>query len=153
MSPKTGKTKTSPKIGRPTRYKQEFDELAYRFCLLGDTDAKLGERFGVSEVTINNWKNEHSFFFESIKNGKAIADAKVAESLYHKALGFEHNAVKIFMPAGSDDPVYAPYTEYFPPDTAAAFIWLKNRGGWRDRQEVEHSGSINLTITKDEADL
>ena len=28
-----------------------------------------------------------------------------------------------------------------PPDTAAAFIWLKNRrrGQWRDRHEIEHT--------------
>ena len=34
--------------------------------------------------------------------------------------------------------VEVPYTEHYPPDTAAAFIWLKNRqsGKWRDRQHV-----------------
>ena len=35
-----------------------------------------------------------------------------------------------------------PYTEHFPPDTAAAFIWLKNRqpDRWRDKKEVHETG-------------
>ena len=35
-------------------------------------------------------------------------------------------------------------TKHYPPDTAAAFIWLKNRQGWRDKQELEHSGQITF---------
>jgi hypothetical protein len=62
----------------------------------------------------------------------------VAESLYRRAIGYEHSAVKIFMPAGATEPVYAPYTEHYPPDTAASFIWLKNRRkqDWRDKSEL-----------------
>ena len=35
-----------------------------------------------------------------------------------------------------------PYVEHFPPDTAAAFIWLKNRQPhrWRDKKEVHETG-------------
>lgn len=132
--------------GRPTDYKPEYDDLAYKFCLLGATDAQLGEFFGVTEQTINGWKTKHPKFFESIKRGKELADAKVAEALYNKACGFVNkNAVKIFMPANAQSPVYAPYEEYYPPDTAAAFIWLKNRAGWKDRQEINHSGKIETS--------
>jgi hypothetical protein len=38
-----------------------------------------------------------------------------------RAVGFEHPAVKIFMPAGAPEPVYAPYMEYHPPDVNAGF--------------------------------
>ena len=55
--------------------------------------------------------------------------------------------MKIFMPAGAQEPVYAPYTEHYPPDTAAAFIWLKNRRkqDWRDKSEVSvtHNDEIS----------
>ncbi len=36
------------------------------------------------------------------------------------------------------DGIVVPYTEHYPPDTAAAFIWLKNRQKqtWRDRHEI-----------------
>jgi hypothetical protein len=49
--------------------------------------------------------------------------------------------VKIFMPAGREKPVYAPYVEHVPPDTTAAIFWLKNRDPqhWRDVQNLEHT--------------
>ena len=60
---------------------------------------------------------------------------------YERANGYNYDAVKIFMPAGSKQPVYAHYVEHCPPDVAAAFIWLKNRDPerWRDAQQVEHA--------------
>lgn len=124
--------------GRPSAYREEYDEQARKLCLLGATDVELGEFFGVSEVTINAWKTAHPEFLKSITHGKQIADAEVADKLYHRARGYSHEAVKIFMPSGAEVPVYAPYTEHFPPDTAAASLWLRNRQPkkWRDRQEV-----------------
>jgi hypothetical protein len=44
----------------------------------------------------------------------------LAQSTYHRVLGYRHPAVKTFMPGGSTEPVYAPYTEHYPPDTQAA---------------------------------
>lgn len=58
-----------------SKYKAEYDELAYNYCLLGATDAQLANFFGVKEQTINNWKNKHKSFFESLKKGKDSADA------------------------------------------------------------------------------
>jgi hypothetical protein len=79
----------------------------------------------------------------------------VAEKLYHRACGYTHEAVKIFLPAGTREPVYAPYTEHFPPDANAALRWLMNRQPtlWRDRREVGVSGSIEhrlAAMTPDE---
>ncbi|MBS0219151.1 MAG: helix-turn-helix domain-containing protein [Proteobacteria bacterium] len=138
------------KRGRPTAYRPEFPDLARKFCLLGATNDDLARVFEVAESTINKWLAGIPEFSGAVKEGREVADAKVAESLYHRAIGYSHSAVKIFMPAGADEPVYAPYTEHYPPDTAAAFIWLKNRrkADWRDKAEVEvthrHDAS-NLT--------
>jgi len=132
------------KTGRPSAYKPEYDEQAFRYSLLGATDKEMATFFDISEATLHNWKNDYPSFLESIKNGKDDADARVVQSLYKRATGFTNDkAVKIFMPAGASEPVYAPFEEYFPPDTAAAFIWLKNRQAkkWRDRHEVEVSGA------------
>jgi hypothetical protein len=67
-------------------------------------------------------------------------DDRVERSLYQRANGYNYEAVKIFMPAGSKQPVVVHYTEHCPPDVTAAFIWLKNRDpeNWRDVQNVEH---------------
>jgi hypothetical protein len=64
---------------------------------------------------------------------------RTERSLYERANGYNY-AVKIFMPAGSKQPVVVHYIEHCPPDVGAAFIWLKNRDPerWRDVQNVEH---------------
>jgi hypothetical protein len=52
---------------------------------------------------------------------------RVERSLYERANGYNYEAVRIFMPAGSEQPVVVHYVEHCPPDVGAAFIWLKNR--------------------------
>jgi hypothetical protein len=71
---------------------------------------------------------------------------EVERSLYHRAVGYSYDAVKIFMPGGKGKPVIVPYREHMPPDTVACIFWLKNRRReeWRDKQEVEHSGSLQI---------
>jgi hypothetical protein len=71
---------------------------------------------------------------------RASMAARVERSLYERANGYNYEATKIFMPAGSKQPVGVPYIEHCPPDVGAAFIWLKNRDPerWRDVQNVEH---------------
>jgi hypothetical protein len=136
----------NPGGGRPTLYNEQTAELAYRLCMLGLTDKELGIALGVSETTINAWKQKHEEFSEALTRGKVIADADVAVSLYKRATGYSHEATKIFMPAGADAPVYAPYTEHYPPDTGAALHWLANRqpAKWRNKQEHEHTGNVTL---------
>lgn len=126
------------KMGRPTAFKSEYVEQAHKLCLLGATDKDMADFFGVSEQTINTWKNAHPDFLESLRGGKAGADAKVAASLYHRANGYSHDAVKIVADAKTGAEHIVPFTEHYPPDTTAAIFWLKNRRPdlWRDRQEV-----------------
>ena len=136
------------RVGRPSGYRPELDECGYRLSLLGLTDLELASVLGISHETLAAWKLSYPEFRESITRGKIEADAHVAEALYRRACGYSHPAVKIFMPAGADAPVYAPYTEHYPPDTKAAFRWLMNRqpDRWRDRREVTHSGSLEHRI-------
>lgn len=120
-----------------SKYKPEYDQQAYKLCLLGMTDKKLAEFFEVTEQTINNWKNDHPTFFESLKRGKALADADVAHSLYNRALGYEHEADDIKVVEGSI--VITPTIKRYPPDATSAIFWLKNRQPevWRDKPETE----------------
>lgn len=133
--------------GAPTKYKAAYNVQAEKLCKLGATDAELADFFDVVESTINLWKLEHPKFSESIKRGKLLADANIANSLYQRAYGYSHEAVKIF-PAGGvaldeegnkvSAPLIVPYKEHYPPDTTAAIFWLKNRQPkkWRDKIET-----------------
>ena len=126
--------------GRPSDYKPEYAAQAEKLCLLGATDMEMADFFEVSVKTIYNWKANYPEFLHALKVGKETLDDRVERSLYQKAVGYKHEAVKIFMPAGADSPVYAPYIEHIAPDTTACIFWLKNRRQqqWRDVHKHEH---------------
>jgi len=133
--------------GRPTKYDPDsHPHRVYRLGLLGLTDAELGLAFGVSHQTLANWYEAYPEFLDARARAREEADGHIAQSLYHRAKGYEHEAVKIFMPPGADEPVYAKYIERFPPDTAAASLWLRNRhpDKWKDRTEQVVAGDLNL---------
>jgi len=128
--------------GRPSKYRDEFAEQARKLCLLGATDAELAGFFEVNEDTIHEWKKVHAEFSESIKRGKLQADAEVADRLYQRAMGFEHDDVHVSNYQG--EVTLTPIRKIHAPDTTAAIFWLKNRQGkqWRDKQEVAHTGNV-----------
>ena len=146
------------KRGRPSSYKDEYAEQARKLCMLGATDEDLAEFFEVSYRTIYRWQISHDEFCQALKAGKEHADERVERSLYHKAVGYTYDSVKIFQHQGQV--IEAPYKEHIPPDTTAAIFWLKNRrkADWRDKQEHGFTGAdgkdlcftVNLVKPKDE---
>ena len=119
------------KGGRPSSYKPEYAQKAFKLALLGCTDAQIAGVFDVSETTVNNWKLQHPEFFESLKSGREDADGEIAHSLYSRAKGYATEDGK-----------------FVPPDTTACIFWLKNRQSmrWRDKQEVQTEQTGTLTI-------
>jgi len=110
--------------GRPTAYKPEYNEQVYKLCLLGATDTEIADFFDIAESTLNNWKIEYPEFMESIKSGKHKADSTVAESLYKRANGYEHEDVDIKMYDGNI--IETKLIKHYPPDTTAAIFQLMN---------------------------
>ena len=127
------------RTGRPSRYRPEFAEQARLLCLLGHTDKDLASVFEVGESTLNRWKQEHEDFREALARGRARADAKVAESLYHRALGYKRTVHKTVGLGGNQGQELVEVEETVPPDTQAASLWLRNRQPklWRDKVDVE----------------
>lgn len=133
-------------VGRPTKYKDEYAQQAEKLCKLGATDAELADFFEVAESTINLWKLEHSKFSESIRSGKVLADALVAESLFKRATGYSHEDVDIKMYEGSI--IETKLIKHYPPDSTAMIFWLKNRrpGQWRDKQEIDQKTELSGSV-------
>lgn len=130
--------------GRPTLFREEYVKRAFEFCLLGATDAKLAKIFEVDEATINAWKVRYPHFHESIRAGREDADANIAQSLYHRAKGYDYDDVHVSSYQG--DVTITPIKRHMPAEVNAARLWLLNRQPkrWRDRVAVEHSGSVSL---------
>lgn len=145
--------------GRPSLYRPEYADLAFKFALLGATEERLAGFFDVSTTTIESWKREHPEFLGELQRGRERADAEVAHSLYHRALGYSHpeddiKTVALGNNMGSEI-VITPTVKHYPPDTGAATLWLKNRQKhlWRDKVDVgleNPDGSpldLNLNVT------
>ncbi|SRR6266540_108677 len=140
------------KSGRPSKYKIEYAEQAYKLCLLGSTDKQLANFFEVEEKTVNTWKKQQTEFLQSLKRGKNEADANVASKLYTRAIGYSYEEVT-FEKIGSKEALEKTPNEQIavevykkklvikqiPPDTTAQIFWLKNRQRehWRDKQSFE----------------
>ena len=122
--------------GRPTDYRPEYVDQVEGLCKLGATDEDIANFFDVCVSTIDTWKNKYPEFLGAIRNGKELADIRVAEALYKKATGYTYETEA----PTRDGPVKL--TQYAHPDTAAAFIWLKNRrrDKWSDTRREEISG-------------
>lgn len=136
-------------MARPTEYKSEYVEQSYKLTLLGATDKDLANFFEVTEQTINNWKKDYPEFFESIKRGKEVADANVAQSLYNRALGYSHpdTDIKVIQ----NQIVATDIIKHYPPDTTAAIFWLKNRkpDTWREKTEQKIEGELNIIFQEE----
>ncbi len=120
---------------------------AYKLALLGATDDEIAEFMEVSVHTLQYWKRTKPGFLKMLNKGKKIADAKVAHSLYRRALGYSHPEDHISVYKGKV--IVVPTIKHYPPDTMAAKAWLgvRQRELWTETTRVE-SSHTNVNITK-----
>lgn len=130
------------KMGRPSLMDDpvliEKASLAYQ---VGYTDVEVAAILGVAPNTLYNWSRKSPDFMQLLKEGKAVADARVERSLYQRAVGYSQKTEKVFQHQG--EIIRAEIVEHVPPDVTAAIFWLKNRqrDEWRDAKQVD----LNVT--------
>lgn len=132
------------KLPPHSKYRASYADEAFRLTLLGATVADLAETFEVTQRTVDNWLADHPDFRDAVRRGRVIADADVAAALFTRATGYTVKAQRVVVVEGR--PEVVEIDEHVPSDPRAAIFWLKNRDPrrWRDRQEVEHSGTLTL---------
>lgn len=117
------------------KWRDTIPQQAREFALLGITNREMAGHFGVDESTFYKWVREHPELAEAIDGGRDGANAKVAASLYQRAVGFTTTIQDIKLVAG--EPQIVEYKRYYPPEVQAQIFWLKNRRPdlWRDKVE------------------
>lgn len=113
----------------------------------GMTDEEMAVEFGVTRATIHNWRKRHTEFDEALKEGKEVADARVEDSLYRRATGYDYEELQIEQSVDSDGQP-TPFrkvkrtTKHVMPDVQAAIYWLTNRQPerWKAKQQLELTG-------------
>lgn len=118
-------------------------ETIEKLAIHGLIDTEIADILGVDERTITRWKKDESFL-STIKRGKLQADLEVEKALYKRALGYEYTETHKEGKRNDDGTIQVQHVKtvnkVIPPDTAAAFIWLKNRRGWRDKMDITSAG-------------
>ncbi len=132
------------KVGRPTLYNSEMLPKIEEYARQGLTNKQIAKNLGIGLATFYEWQNKYIEFADALKTGKEIADREVENALYQRATGYSHEEDTIMQYKGQ--PVIVPTIKHYPPDPTSMIFWLKNRqpAKWRDKQEVEHSGSLTF---------
>lgn len=124
------------KGGQPTTCTPAVYEITRRMLRAGATQKQIALTLGTDDSMIGQWAKVNPRYKALLESERWVADEAVAAALYKKAVGYTKQSVKAMQHNGRV--VLAEYTEEVGPDTAAAFIWLKNRQPeqWKDRHEV-----------------
>jgi hypothetical protein len=137
--------------GRPTAFKTEYCELARNYCLLGAVNDELAGFFGVAPRTIDNWVATIPDFEAAVREGRHVADARVAERLYARAMGYTYKGERTVLYRG--EPRTVPHTVHYPPDIQACIFWLRNRRrqSWREKVEPAQEATVDMVALLDAA--
>ena len=135
--------------GRPTLYREEYNDQVRKLCLLGATDKEIADFLQIAESTLNNWKLEYPLFMESIRAGKQVADMEIAHSLYVSAQDRiipECQAFKVrnvyYNDKGKrieeEKVEVVNVGKAVPANDRSIQFWLKNRNPdrWKEKQEI-----------------
>jgi len=120
----------------------------------GLTDIEVAEHLGVAVRTVHRWKKDHPEFAKALIETKALLDSRVEISLFRRATGYRYTEVEVTLEGGAEVRRVVREKEALP-DVNACKLWLTNRdpAAWKDKQEVEHSGTIEIHIDQDDAAL
>ena len=97
----------------------------YNLAKMGLSEEQIATSLGISVSTISRRKKDDEQFADTLKAGKQAGITAVTNSLFTAA------------------------TDEVKPNMSAAIFYLKNRGGWRDKQEVEANINGSLSVDHD----
>ena len=122
----------------------------------GLTLEDIAHNLGIAKTSLITYKKKHKELADAIECGKEVADIRVENALYKRAVGFtqtEKRYIKCKNEDGSDEVREVEEEITYQPDVTAIIYWLKNRkpDKWRDKvipEEVVEDIVSMLQITE-----
>lgn len=115
-----------------TAYHKSFIPRVRDLGYLGASDAEISNLFGISVTTLRHWLDLYPEFAAAYDDGRIHASAKVAASMFKRAIGYEYIKVKN-TPAGTFRE-----TVHVEPNVDAGKFWLTNKCPEQWKMKVEH---------------
>ncbi|OMF38913.1 hypothetical protein BK133_00835 [Paenibacillus sp. FSL H8-0548] len=137
-------------MARPSKYETHVQPklmLIEAWARDGLTDADICKNLDVGKDAFIDYKKRYPELTEVLKRGKEVIDVMVENALLKAALGYDYTEEELSKFTGEA----VDLRKVAHPNTTALIFWLKNRKPreWRDRQEIDHSGNIGVTIVDD----
>ena len=120
--------------GRPSKYKPEYCEALVEHMKTGLSFESFAGLVAVNQDTLHEWKKKHPEFSEAQKNGSALS------LLWWEKLG---KAAMVGEAVVTPDGRRVSFDNF---NTTMWIFAMKNRHGWRDRHDHEHSGKDGKAI-------
>ena len=123
---------------RPSeKWRPEYATTIERMAANGFDAKEIATALDIRWSVFEYWVRTRYAVQSALAKGQVVADNNVTSSLYARACGYSHPEEKIFCSDGQI--IRAETTKQYPPDTAAAKLWLTNRrpAQWRDRVEAK----------------
>ncbi len=138
--------------GKKTLFKHQFTQLAVNYAKLGATNPQMAEYLGVGLSTFERWLKVNPEFGKRVRAAKVRANSTVADSLYHRAKGYETTETHVSSYNGNITLTEIP--KRYPPDPTSMIFFLKNRDpeNWRDKKDHEMTGNISVSKLLDDID-
>ena len=153
------KKKLNPKrAGRKSKYHPDMHLIVEGLAREGLSEKQIAKAIGVSEQTLNIYKNKYPEFLQSLRAGQAPVDIAVENALLKKCLGYDYDEVievERYIGNGRTTLDIKKITRHVPGDVTAQKFWLVNRRRkkWSDKVAVEHGGDITITIDAEDQNL
>lgn len=124
----------------------------------GLTDKDISHNIGINPQTLYEWKKRYPEIAKALSEGKDVADRRVENALYKRAIGYEYNETKtvtrIVNGKVDKDAEVTTTKKVVLGDVTAQIIWLKNRKAeWRRSEERDNKAAEGVEDLAPLADL
>ncbi len=127
---KAKRKSTARPVGRPTTYKPAYCQRVVEMGKEGKSFAQMASAFEVTRQTIDNWGMEHGEFLEALTRARIEAQTWW-EDVGQAALG----------------------ADKFQSSVWRTSMQARFRDDYTERRDMNHSGSVSVVISKDDAEL
>ena len=133
--------KKKKKIGRPSKFKEEFLEQAEEMAMLGLPDKDIALILGVKPLEITRWKVSHPAFDSAIVRGRAIGHKSMTKAMFDCGCGYEREEDIVSVDKKTGKIYRETVTKYYPPNPICQHYYLGNRHkeSWASIQKIEAS--------------